>query len=75
GPGFAALLKLAASIRFDQSASGLDTLKYLRQNLFLKPMDIINGRIIPEKTGTHAFDDAMNSGLLLPVNTEENREQ
>ncbi|MCP5048981.1 MAG: o-succinylbenzoate synthase, partial [bacterium] len=34
GPGFAVLLKMAAAIDFDDSASGLDTLKYLEHDLF-----------------------------------------
>jgi O-succinylbenzoate synthase len=45
GPGFAALLGLAASIDFDDSASGLDTLKYLAEDLFVRPIEITKGKI------------------------------
>lgn len=45
GPGFIALLKIAAVIDFDNSASGLDTLKYLEKNLLSQPLLIKNGSI------------------------------
>lgn len=45
GPGFTALLKMAAAIDFDDSASGLDTLKYLERNLLSQPVLIENGSI------------------------------
>ena len=45
GPGFAELLKIAAAIDFDRSASGLDTLRYLQRDLFAKPVVIEQGAI------------------------------
>jgi O-succinylbenzoate synthase len=44
GPGFMALLKMAASTEGD-SASGLDTLKYLEGSLFSRAVVIENGFI------------------------------
>ncbi|MCU0288629.1 MAG: o-succinylbenzoate synthase [Acidobacteria bacterium] len=44
GPGFTMLTKMAASIKCD-CASGLDTLKYLKENLLSKPVEIKNGFI------------------------------
>jgi O-succinylbenzoate synthase len=45
GPGFLALLKMAAVIGCDESVFGLDTLKYLTGNLFSQPLEIENGFI------------------------------
>jgi o-succinylbenzoate synthase len=45
GPGFAELLKIAASSDGDRYASGLDTLRYLQQDLFAKPVQIRQGAI------------------------------
>lgn len=45
GPGFIALLKMASAIDLDDSASGLDTLKYLERTLFSQPVLIQNGFI------------------------------
>lgn len=49
GPGFAALLKMAAVIGCDESVFGLDTLKYLKGNLFSRAVEIENGFINLEK--------------------------
>jgi o-succinylbenzoate synthase len=51
GPGFTALLKMAAAIEGD-SASGLDTLKYLEGNLFSRAVKIENGFINIKKIAT-----------------------
>jgi O-succinylbenzoate synthase len=45
GPGFALLMKIAAGIDFDDSASGLDTLRYLEKDLFVNPIEIREGVI------------------------------
>jgi o-succinylbenzoate synthase len=45
GPGFSILMEIAAAIDFDDSASGLDTLKYLEQDLFSHPIEIHDGAI------------------------------
>ncbi|MCX6580859.1 MAG: o-succinylbenzoate synthase [Candidatus Aminicenantes bacterium] len=51
GPGFMALLKMAAAIEGD-SASGLDTLKHLEGSLFSQPVEIENGFIDIKKIAT-----------------------
>ena len=51
GPGFTALLKMAAAIEGD-SASGLDTLKYLEGSLFSRAVKIENGFINIKKIAT-----------------------
>ncbi|HLP60327.1 MAG TPA: o-succinylbenzoate synthase [Candidatus Deferrimicrobium sp.] len=45
GPGFMALLKMAAVIECGDCASGLDTLKYLQGSLLSQPVEIENGFI------------------------------
>jgi o-succinylbenzoate synthase len=60
GPGFAELCKIVLTIDFDDSASGLDTLKYLDGNLFLRPVTIEDGGIpvgnLLDATGLYNFD-------------------
>ena len=59
GPGFAELCKIVLTIDFDDSASGLDTLKYLENNLFLRPVTIEDGGIpvgnLLDATGLYNF--------------------
>jgi o-succinylbenzoate synthase len=60
GPGFAELCKIVSTIDFDDSASGLDTLKYLESNLFSRPVTIEDGGIpmgnLLDATGLYNFD-------------------
>jgi O-succinylbenzoate synthase len=60
GPGFAELCKIKLIIDFDNSAAGLDTLKYLEGNLFLRPVAIEDGGIpvknILDAAGLYNFD-------------------
>lgn len=52
GPGFMALLKMAAIIGSAETVFGLDTLKYLKGNLFSQPVEIENGFINMEQVST-----------------------
>jgi O-succinylbenzoate synthase len=69
GPGFALLLKIAAALDSD-SASGLDTLKYLEQNLFKTPLIIEDGFIHCEHVQGKSMDDVLNFNLLTPLDTK-----
>lgn len=67
GPGFAALLELASSVAGPETASGLDTLKYLEQTLFIEPLEIKNGRINTEclrRIRGKEFEELFDTGKL-----------
>jgi O-succinylbenzoate synthase len=65
GPGFAELLKIAANIDFDQSASGLDTLRYVQQDFFAKPVVIEQGSISLELPAEHFTFASGGQGALF----------
>ncbi len=67
GPAFAALLNMASTIEFDNSAYGMDTLKYLESNLFNVPITIENGEISIQHLHDSNVDDIYNMKLLKRI--------
>lgn len=67
GPGFAQLVHLAATIDFDDSVSGLDTMKYFGQDLFVHSPVMTRG-VIPFSPHHHFGDaETWRTDLFQPI--------
>ncbi len=67
GPGFAQLVHIAAAINFADSASGLDTMKYFAQDLFVHPLTIAHGAIHGLQNHGSSDSDAWRTDFLTAI--------
>lgn len=67
GPGFAQLLYLCSMLHGVESASGLDTLKYFNQDLFVEPLVLRNGCISLQERDTFLHPDVWRTDLFMPL--------
>lgn len=67
GPGFSMLLEMASALVEGDTASGLDTLKYFEDTLFIEELKIERGRIAAKeilKLRNKTFDELYDQGKL-----------